>query len=111
MTAEIKDRPRPAQAARHSEATLRALDSSRELVELLKRCDKAIYLVNVNVDENAVELVARISQDLAALSGLAERLRTQLREAAQSRSGFWEPATDPFASTRKNLARRVQNAA
>jgi hypothetical protein len=111
MTPSIEDRSiTAAPAARHSATTLRALDASREIVDLLKSCEKAVFQAKVNVDKDALEIVARISQSLAAVSELAELLHDRVNQSAHERSGFWEPATDPYASIRRSLARRVRNA-
>lgn len=109
MTPSTGKRANSIPPAAHSAATLRALDASRRLIDLLKGCETAIYHVNVNVDKEALDIVARISQSVAVAREHAESLQNRVKQAAQERSGFWEPATDPFASTRRSLARRVQN--
>lgn len=89
--------------ALHSTATLRALDASAELVDLLKGCERAIRQANMNVEKDALEIVARISQSVAGASELAELLHCQVKQSAHERSGFWEPASDVCASLRRSL--------
>lgn len=89
--------------ALHSTATLRALDASTELMDLLKGCERVIHQANMNVEKDALEIVARISQNIAGASELAEFLHYQVKQSAHERSGFWEPATDLCASVRRSL--------
>ena len=115
MTPRTEDLPLPHSAAttgtRHSLATLRALNTSRELVMLLRSCDAVLRRAKTDVGEEGMELVLRISEDLAAAVESAELLQQKVLNASHERSGFWEPAADPYASIRRRLARRVQNAA
>ena len=113
MTPRAEDLPNSAAATgtRHSSATLRALNTSRELVMLLRSCDAVLRRAKTDVGEEGMELVLRISEDLAAAVESAELLQQKVLNAAHERSGFWEPAADPYASIRRRLARRVQNAA
>jgi hypothetical protein len=97
--------------ALHSTAALRALDASSELIELLKGCERAIQVANLSVEKDALEIVARISQSVAGASELAELLQYRVKQSADDRSGFWEPAADPCASICRSLARRVRSAA
>ena len=89
--------------ALHSTATLRALDASAELMDLLKGCERVVHQANMNVEEDALEIVARISQSIAGASELAALLHCQVKRSAHERSGFWEPATDACASVRRSL--------
>jgi Ser-tRNA(Ala) deacylase AlaX len=110
MTLSTEDRSlTAAAAARHSAATLRALNASRELAMLLKGCEATVRRAKTDVDEEALEIVERISRALTAAGESAEQLLQRVQESAHERSGFWEPATDPYASIRRSLARRVQN--
>ncbi len=78
--------------AARSAATLRALDSSRRLVELLKDCETAMGHANESVDQEARVIIAQISQCLAAAREQAELLQQRVKQSADDRSGFWEPA-------------------
>jgi hypothetical protein len=110
MTPQIEDRPSSAASAvQHSASTLRALKASRELVELLRACEKCVRELSINIDESSVELAVQIAPHLAAAGELAEVLKYKVQRSVQERSGFWEPA-DPDASVRRRLARRVRAA-
>ena len=110
MTPQIEDRPASAASAvQHSDSTLRALKASRELVELLRNCEKCVRELSINIDESSVELAVQIAPHLAAAGELAEVLKYKVQRSVQERSGFWEPA-DPDASVRRRLARRVRAA-
>ena len=109
MTSRTESSIRAIAPARHSAATTRALDASHELVDLLKGCEKAISRAKGAVDEEGLEIVARISQSLSDAAEAAKVLHHRVRESAHERSGFWEPATDPDYSVRMSLARRVRN--
>ena len=75
-----------------SAATLRALDSSRKLVELLKDCETALCEANESVDKDARVIVAQIAQSVAAAREQADLLQQRVTQLAADRSGFWEPA-------------------
>jgi hypothetical protein len=108
----LEDRTGPAAAAvRHSAATVRALNTSRELITLLKNCEAALRCAKADVDEKTFDIVERISQHVGIAGELAELMNEKVRLSVQERSGYWEPIADPNASIRRRLAQRVRDAA
>ena len=88
---------RPNTAVQHSAATLRALEASRELIERLKDCEKAVYQLHVNIDSDSLDLVGQVSENLASAGVLAELLQCRVKRFAHESSGFWEPAAGRIA--------------
>ena len=95
------DRSSTTVPAAHSDATLRAVGAARKLIESLKDCEAAICQANESVDSETLGIVAHISRSVAAAREQADLLQQRVKQIADDRSGFWEPA---------RLGRRTQSA-
>ena len=90
---KLLDDPKPsektASPARHMASTVRALDATRDLIVALRLCHKALNCARGEVDENAYELVTRLSQHLYCMSALATQMKEGVDRCAQERVAFW----------------------
>ena len=79
----------PARRPQHLDATARALEASRDLLVLMRMCDKAMRRMRDEATDNAFNLASRMSQHLYCMSELAKQLQQEVDKTAEARMAFW----------------------